>query len=51
MIKRGAGRMIVVSSISGHIVRTGQIAYCAAKVVAIYFAGCLAAELASEETR
>ncbi|MBV9308195.1 MAG: SDR family NAD(P)-dependent oxidoreductase, partial [Acidobacteriaceae bacterium] len=46
MIPRGAGRMIVISSIAGHIVRTGQIAYCAAKAAAIHFARCLAVELA-----
>jgi NAD(P)-dependent dehydrogenase (short-subunit alcohol dehydrogenase family) len=46
MIARGAGRIIVISSIAGHIVRTGQIAYCAAKAAAIHFARCLAVELA-----
>jgi 2,3-dihydro-2,3-dihydroxybenzoate dehydrogenase len=47
MVTRSAGRIVVISSIAGHIVRTGQIAYCAAKAAAIHFARCLAVELAS----
>ena len=47
MLARMGGRIIVVSSIAGHIVRTGQIAYCAAKAAAIHFARCLAVEYAS----
>ena len=46
MIPRRAGRIIVVSSIAGTIVRTRQIAYCAAKAAAIHFARCLAVEAA-----
>ena len=46
MIPRGAGRIVVVSSIAGQIVRTGQIAYCAAKAAAIHFSRCLAVEMA-----
>ena len=46
MIPRRGGRIIVVSSIAGHIVRTRQIAYCAAKAAAIHFARCLAVEMA-----
>ncbi len=46
MIPRNGGRIIVVSSIAGWIVRTGQIAYCAAKAAAIHFSRCLAVETA-----
>ena len=46
MIPRKAGRIVVVSSIAGWIVRTRQIAYCAAKAAAIHFARCLAVEMA-----
>ena len=46
MIPRRAGRIIVVSSIAGNIVRTRQIAYCAAKAAAIHFSRCLAVEMA-----
>lgn len=46
MIPRGAGRIVVVSSIAGWIARTGQIAYCAAKAAAIHFSRCLAVEMA-----
>lgn len=46
MIPRGSGRIIVLSSIAGWIVRTGQIAYCAAKAAAIHFSRCLAVEAA-----
>ncbi|MDX2150932.1 MAG: SDR family NAD(P)-dependent oxidoreductase [Bryobacteraceae bacterium] len=49
MIPRRAGRIIVVSSIAGHIVRTNQIAYCAAKAAGIHFARCLAVELAPHQ--
>ena len=45
MMTRG-GRIVVISSIAGSIVRTGQIAYCAAKAAAIHFARCLAVEMA-----
>lgn len=47
MLPRRAGRIIVVSSIAGQIVRTRQIAYCAAKAAAIHFARCLAVEMAT----
>jgi NAD(P)-dependent dehydrogenase (short-subunit alcohol dehydrogenase family) len=46
MIPRRAGRIVVISSIAGQIVRTRQIAYCAAKAAAIHFARCLAVEVA-----
>lgn len=46
MVPRNGGRVIVVSSIAGQIVRTGQIAYCAAKAAAIHFARCVAVEMA-----
>ncbi len=46
MIPRNGGRIVVVSSIAGRIVRTHQIAYCAAKAAAIHFARCLAVEMA-----
>lgn len=46
MIPRAAGRIVIVSSIAGVIVRTRQIAYCAAKAAAIHFARCLAVEMA-----
>jgi len=46
MIPRRAGRIVVVSSIAGWIVRTRQIAYCAAKAASIHFARCLAVEVA-----
>ncbi len=40
------GRIVVVSSIAGAIVRTGQIAYCSAKAAAIHYTRCLAVEVA-----
>jgi NAD(P)-dependent dehydrogenase (short-subunit alcohol dehydrogenase family) len=46
MIPRGGGRIVVVSSIAGVIVRTGQIAYSSAKAAAVHFARCLAVEVA-----
>jgi len=46
MTQRGAGRIVIVSSIAGQIVRTNQIAYCSAKAAAIHFARCLAVEMA-----
>ena len=46
MVSRGGGRIVVVSSIAGQIVRTQQIAYCAAKAAAIHFSRCLAVEVA-----
>ena len=46
MIPRRGGRIVIISSIAGQIVRTGQIAYCAAKAAAIHFARCLAVEMA-----
>jgi len=48
MIPRKAGRIVVISSIAGQIVRTGQIAYCAAKAAAIHFSSCLAVETAPQ---
>ena len=47
MIPRGGGRIVVVSSIAGSIVRTGQIAYSSAKAAAIHFSRCLAVEMAA----
>ena len=46
MIPRHGGRIVIISSIAGQIVRTGQIAYCAATAAAIHFARCLAVEMA-----
>ncbi len=46
MIPRKEGRIVVVSSIAGQIVRTAQISYCSAKAAAIHFARCLAVEMA-----
>jgi NAD(P)-dependent dehydrogenase (short-subunit alcohol dehydrogenase family) len=46
MIPRRAGRIVNVSSVAGHIVRTNQIAYCAAKAAVIHFTRCLAVEMA-----
>lgn len=46
MMPRQEGRIVVVSSIAGQIVRTAQIAYCSAKAAAIHFARCLAVEMA-----
>jgi meso-butanediol dehydrogenase/(S,S)-butanediol dehydrogenase/diacetyl reductase len=46
MIPRRAGRIVNLSSIAGHIVRTNQIAYCSAKAAVIHFSRCLAVEMA-----
>ncbi len=46
MMPRRAGRVVVISSIAGQIVRTNQIAYCSAKAAAIHFSRCLAVEMA-----
>ena len=46
MMPRGAGRIVNIGSIAGLIVRTKQIAYCAAKAAAIHFTRCLAVEMA-----
>lgn len=46
MIPRRGGRIVNISSIAGVIVRTGQIAYCAAKAAVIHFSRCLAVEVA-----
>lgn len=46
MTARRGGRIVVVSSIAGQIVRTRQIAYCSAKAAAIHFTRCLAVEVA-----
>jgi NAD(P)-dependent dehydrogenase (short-subunit alcohol dehydrogenase family) len=46
MMPRKAGRIVIVSSIAGLIVRTGQIAYSSAKAAAIHFSRCLAVEMA-----
>jgi NAD(P)-dependent dehydrogenase (short-subunit alcohol dehydrogenase family) len=42
------GRIVVISSIAGAIVRTGQIAYSSAKAAAIHFSRCLALEVAGK---
>ncbi len=47
MMPRKSGRIVVISSIAGQIVRTEQIAYCSAKAAAIHFSRCLAVEMAS----
>ncbi len=46
MIPRRQGRIVNIASIAGMIVRTGQIAYCAAKAAVIHFTRCLAVEMA-----
>jgi NAD(P)-dependent dehydrogenase (short-subunit alcohol dehydrogenase family) len=46
MVPRGQGRIVNIGSIAGQIVRTGQIAYCAAKAAVIHFTRCLAVEVA-----
>jgi NAD(P)-dependent dehydrogenase (short-subunit alcohol dehydrogenase family) len=46
MIPSGGGRIVVVSSIAGVIVRTGQIAYSSAKAAMVHFSRCLAVEMA-----
>ncbi len=46
MIPRGEGRIVNIASIAGMIVRTKQIAYCAAKAAVIHFTRCLAVETA-----
>jgi NAD(P)-dependent dehydrogenase (short-subunit alcohol dehydrogenase family) len=46
MLPRKVGRIMVVGSIAGLIVRTGQIAYSSAKAAAIHFARSLAIEVA-----
>jgi NAD(P)-dependent dehydrogenase (short-subunit alcohol dehydrogenase family) len=47
MIPRRQGRIVNIASIAGMIVRTGQIAYCAAKAAVIHFTRCLAVEMAT----
>lgn len=46
MLPRRAGRIVNIASIAGLIVRTGQIAYCAAKAAVVHFTRCLAVEVA-----
>ena len=46
MIPRNQGRIVNTSSIAGIIVRTDQIAYCAAKAAVVHFSRCLAVEMA-----
>ena len=46
MMPRHGGRIVNISSIGGLIVRTGQIAYCAAKAAVVHFSRCLAVEVA-----
>jgi NAD(P)-dependent dehydrogenase (short-subunit alcohol dehydrogenase family) len=46
MLPRRQGRIVNLGSIAGLIVRTNQIAYCAAKAAVIHFSRCLAVELA-----
>jgi NAD(P)-dependent dehydrogenase (short-subunit alcohol dehydrogenase family) len=46
MIPRRQGRIVNLGSIAGLIVRTDQIAYCAAKAAVIHFSRCLAVEMA-----
>lgn len=46
MIPRRSGRIVNISSIAGVIVRTNQIAYCAAKAAVNHFTRCLAVEMA-----
>jgi 3-oxoacyl-[acyl-carrier protein] reductase len=46
MQTRGGGRIVNIASIGGVIVRTGQIAYCAAKAAVVHMTRCLAVEVA-----
>jgi NAD(P)-dependent dehydrogenase (short-subunit alcohol dehydrogenase family) len=46
MAPRGGGRIVNISSIGGVIVRTGQLAYCAAKAAVVHITRCLAVEMA-----
>jgi NAD(P)-dependent dehydrogenase (short-subunit alcohol dehydrogenase family) len=46
MMPRRVGRIVNISSVAGHMVRTGQIGYCSAKAAAIHFSRCLAVEMA-----
>lgn len=46
MMPRRQGRIVNFSSIAGLIVRTKQIAYCAAKAAVVHFSRCLAVEMA-----
>jgi len=46
MMPRGGGRIVNISSIGGIIVRTGQLAYCAAKAAVVHVSRCLAVEMA-----
>ena len=46
MLPRRQGRIVNFGSIAGMIVRTEQIAYCAAKAAVIHFSRCLAVEMA-----
>jgi NAD(P)-dependent dehydrogenase (short-subunit alcohol dehydrogenase family) len=46
MMPRHGGRIVNISSIGGVIVRTGQIAYCAAKAAVVHMTRCLAVEMA-----
>jgi NAD(P)-dependent dehydrogenase (short-subunit alcohol dehydrogenase family) len=46
MIAHGGGRIVNVGSIAGTIVRTNQLAYCAAKAAVNHMTRCLAVELA-----
>jgi NAD(P)-dependent dehydrogenase (short-subunit alcohol dehydrogenase family) len=46
MMPQRAGRIVNISSIAGIIVRTNQIAYCAAKAAVVHFSRCLAVEMA-----
>jgi 2,3-dihydro-2,3-dihydroxybenzoate dehydrogenase len=46
MMPRGGGRIVNISSIAGVIVRSKQIAYCAAKAAVVHFSRCLAVEMA-----
>jgi NAD(P)-dependent dehydrogenase (short-subunit alcohol dehydrogenase family) len=48
MLPRHQGRIVNFGSIAGQIVRTGQIAYCAAKAAVIHFSRCLAVEVAPQ---
>ncbi|MFV2063860.1 MAG: SDR family NAD(P)-dependent oxidoreductase [Chloroflexota bacterium] len=48
MTPDGGGRIVVISSIAGHVARPNQIAYCAAKAGVEHFVRCLAIEVAGD---
>ena len=51
MLKTGAGKVVNLASIAGHIGRPNRVAYCAAKGGALAFTRALAADLAGKNIR